>query len=47
MPGISECFKIIENEWDTPLMSLKYSGTDFHVMIHNQRNDQIIGIKRI
>ena len=28
VPRISECFKIIENEWGTPIMSLKYSGTE-------------------
>lgn len=45
MPGISECFKIIKNKWDTPIMSLKYSGTERVSCDNPQRNDQIIGIK--
>lgn len=27
MPGISECYKIIE-KWDTPSMNLKFNGTE-------------------
>lgn len=39
VPGISECYKKIENKWDTPSTNLKYSGTERFIQYDPQSKE--------